>query len=56
MSKSKAPARPPAPLTSPKIKHLASVGLETPSKLSTKETQELAASVMAHIEPRKSTK
>ena len=37
------------PMTSKKIKHLAGVGLKTPSKLTNKETQELAASVMEHI-------
>src|SRR5665213_733439 len=51
--KSKAPSRPPAPITSPKIRHLAGEGLERPSTLTTKEVRELAASVMAHIEPRK---
>lgn len=51
--KSKPPSRPPAPLTSPKIKHLAGEGLERPSMLTTKQVRELAASVMAHIEPRK---
>lgn len=56
MSKSKPPSRPPSPLTSPKIKHIAGVGLSTPSKLTTKEIQELAASVEAHIEPRKTPK
>jgi hypothetical protein len=43
----------PSPITSPKIKHIAGVGLKTPSKLTTKQVQELAASVAAHIEPRK---
>jgi hypothetical protein len=38
-----------APLTSPKIKTLAGKGLKAPSTLTTKETQELAASVMEHI-------
>ena len=47
---------PPAPLTSPKIKHIASEGLRAPSTISNKQTQELAASVMAHIEPRHSPK
>jgi hypothetical protein len=45
--------RVPSPLTSPKIKHLAGEGLERPSKLTTAQIRELAASVMAHIEPRK---
>jgi hypothetical protein len=52
----KPPSRPPAPLTSPRIKHLAGVGLKTPSKLSNKQTQELAGSVAAHIEPRGNNK
>jgi hypothetical protein len=47
------PKRPPAPLTSQKIKHIASEGLRAPSTITNKQTQELAASVMAHIEPRK---
>jgi hypothetical protein len=38
-----------APITSPKIKTLAGKGLKAPSTLTTKETQELAASVMEHI-------
>lgn len=49
----KPPTRPPAPLTSPRVKHLAGVGLKTPSKLSNKQIQELAGSVEAHIEPRR---
>ena len=44
---------PPSPLTSRQIKHIAGRGLEAPSQLSTKQVQKLAASVMAHIEPRK---
>ena len=47
------PPRPPAPLTSPKIRHIAGVGLKAPSTLTTKQIRELAASVEAHIEPRK---
>lgn len=50
------PTRTPAPLTSPKIKHIAGEGLRAPSTLKTKEVQELAASVMAHIEPRATAK
>ena len=46
------PLKTPAPITSPKIKHIAGVGLKTPSKLTNKQIQELAASVEAHIEPR----
>lgn len=41
------------PLTAPAIKHIAGKGLENPSSLTTAETQKLAASVLAHIEPRK---
>jgi len=48
----KPPSRPPAPITSPKIKHLAGEGLQRPSSLTAKEVRELAGSVMAHIEPR----
>jgi hypothetical protein len=45
---------PPAePITSRKIKRIAGIGLKTPSKLTTKQVQGLAASVEAHIEPRK---
>jgi hypothetical protein len=40
----------------PKIKHLAGEGLERPSTLTTEQVRELAASVMAHIEPRKPAK
>jgi hypothetical protein len=40
------------PITAPKIKHIASVATKTPSKVTTKQTQELGASVMRHIEPR----
>jgi len=53
MAKKTAPHRPPAPLTSPKIKRIAGIGMVTPSKLTTKQVQELAASVEAHVEPRK---
>ena len=52
----KTPSRPPSPITAPKIKHIASEGMRAPSTLSNKQTQELAASVMAHIEPRSSNK
>jgi hypothetical protein len=48
----KKPPQPPAPITSPKIKHIAGRGLEAPSQLSTKQVRELAGSVLAHIEPR----
>lgn len=46
------PIASPAPITAPRIKHIAGVGMKTPSKLTTKQVQELAASVEAHIEPR----
>jgi len=52
MSKSKRITSP-APITSPKIKHIAGKGLKAPSTLTTRQVQELAASVEAHIEPRK---
>jgi len=39
-------------ITAPKIKHIASVATRTPSKITTKQTQELEAAVMRHIEPR----
>jgi len=54
----KTPSKPPSktvivhPITAPKIKHIASVATRTPSKVTTKQTQELGASVMRHIEPR----
>ena len=46
----------PAPITASKIKHIAGVGMKTPSKLTTRQVQELAASVEAHIEPRRKKK
>lgn len=49
MSKSKIP---PSPHTGKSIKHLASIGLEKPSVLNANQVRKLAASVMAHIEPR----
>jgi hypothetical protein len=51
----KAP-RPPAPITSPEIKHLSGVAEKTPSKLSNEDIRKLGASVQAHIEPRKNNK
>jgi hypothetical protein len=54
----KTPSKPPSktvtvhPITAPKIKHLAGVATLTPSKLNNKQTQELGASVLRHIEPR----
>lgn len=49
MSKSKMP---PSPHTRKDIKHLAGEGLSRPSSLNAAQVRELAASVMAHIEPR----
>jgi hypothetical protein len=43
----------PAAITSPKIKKLAAKALKSPSMLTTAETRELGASVMAHISPPK---
>jgi len=51
MAARKPPANP-HPITSPAIKCLAGIATKTPSKLTTKQTQELGASVMRHIEPR----
>jgi len=45
MAQTKAPAS----LTSPRIKSLAGKGLSAPSTLTTKEVQEVCASVMEHI-------
>ena len=56
MPKKLNPPKTPSPITSQKIKHLAGEALKTPSTLSNKEIQELGASVMAHIEPRKKKK
>jgi hypothetical protein len=52
MAKKLIPPANPEPITSPKIKRLAGIGLATPSKLTPKQVQQLAASVEAHIEPR----
>jgi hypothetical protein len=38
-----------APITSDRIKHLAGLGLEDPTKLSVDEVRELCGSVLAHI-------
>jgi hypothetical protein len=46
----------PAPITSPKIKHLAAEALKHPSKMMAKDVRSLGASIMAHIEPRASNK
>lgn len=47
--------KPPAAITSPKIKKLAQKALKTPSMLTTAETRELGESVMAHVSPPKVT-
>ena len=52
MPKKLYPPAVPSPITSDKIKRLSGIGLRTPSKLTNKQTQELAASVLVHIEPR----
>ncbi|HEV7611382.1 MAG TPA: hypothetical protein VGO37_05860 [Steroidobacteraceae bacterium] len=44
---------PASPLTSARVKHLAGIGLRTPSKLTNKQTQELAGSVERHIQRKK---
>ena len=46
--------RPVTPLTSPRIKEISGQGLRDPKSLTQDQVQELCASVMAHIEPRKS--
>ncbi|WP_157478424.1 RNA polymerase subunit sigma [Granulicella tundricola] len=43
----------PAAITSPKIKKLAQKAMKSPSMMSTAETRELGASVMAHVSPPK---
>jgi len=53
MGKKLTPPVHPASITSQRIKHLAGVGLKTPSKLSNKQVQELAGSVEAHIARKK---
>jgi len=44
-------AKAPAAISSPKIKKLAQKALKSPSMLTTEETRELGASVVAHITP-----
>ena len=44
-------AQSPASITFPRIKKLAQKALKSPSILSTAETRELGASVMAHLSP-----
>jgi hypothetical protein len=41
----------PAVITSPKIKKLAQKAIKSPSMLTTIETRELGASVLAHVSP-----
>ena len=43
----------PAAITSPKIKKLAQKALKSPSMLTTAETRELGASVIAYVSPPK---
>jgi hypothetical protein len=43
----------PAAITSPKIKKLAAKAAKSPSMLTTEETRELGASVLAHLSPPK---
>ena len=40
------------PITSPKIAAIASTATRSPNKVTPKQTQELGASVLRHIEPR----
>jgi hypothetical protein len=46
-------AKAPAAITSPKIKKLAQKASKSPSMMSTAETRELGASVVAHLFPLK---
>jgi hypothetical protein len=48
-------AKAPAAITSPKLKKLAQKALKSPSMLTTEETRELGASVMAYLSPSKDT-
>lgn len=43
----------PSPITSPKIKEIAGKAARDPKSITPQQVQELAASVLAHIEPRK---
>jgi hypothetical protein len=56
MGKRLTPPSNPEPITSPAIRRIAGKGLSAPSTLTPKEVQKLAASVEAHIEPRKRRK
>jgi hypothetical protein len=55
LGKNKNPPKPPAPITSAKIKRLAGKGLVAPSTLTTEEVRKLAASAQRQI-ARKSSK
>ncbi len=48
-------AKAPAAITSPKVKKLAQKAFKSPSMLTTEETRELGASVMAYLSPPKET-
>jgi hypothetical protein len=48
-------AKAPAAITSPKVKKLAQKALKSPSMLTTEETRELGASVVAFLSPPKDT-
>ena len=52
MARKSEPPKTVHPITSARIKRLAGVATATPSKLTSKQTQELGASVLRHIEPR----
>jgi hypothetical protein len=52
MSKKSATSKEPHPITAPKLRTIASKALRAPSTLSSKETRELGAEVLRHIEPR----
>lgn len=46
------PPKEPHPITAPKIRGIAAKAMNAPSTVTTKQTRELGASVMRHIEPR----
>jgi hypothetical protein len=48
-------AKAPVAITSPKLKKLAQKAVKSPSMLTTEETRELGASVMAYLSPPKET-
>ena len=43
---------PPSPRTSKQVRHIAGEGLQRPSSLNAEQVRTLAASTLAHIEPR----